>query len=187
MSPPPLSAISLDQLPTSLEDPRLLVGALSGVVLLFGARLYRLVLVTPGLALGVLVGLHLTAGGTRESQLIAGLCLGVIGAGALLLAERVAVGLVGAVIVAGLARAVLPTVLSAGTPWYVPAALGLLGLLLVPRLLRAGIKLVTPLLGAVGVAWALGRPEQLALIGGLAVFGALFQVFAFRGEAREET
>ena len=183
---PPLSAIALDQMPASLEDPRLLIGALSAAVLLFGARLYRLVLVTPGLLIGVLLGLHLTAGSALKTQIIAAICVGVLGGGALLLAERIAVGLVGAVVVAGLARAVLPTVLGAGVAWYIPAALGLVGLLLVPRLLRAGIKLLTPLLGAVGLAWAVGRPEQLALIGGLAIFGALFQLFAFRREDRQE-
>ena len=174
---PPLSAIALDQMPASLEDPRLLIGALSAAVLLFGARLYRLVLVTPG----VLLGLHLTAGSALKTQIIAAICVGVLGGGALLLAERIAVGLVGAVVVAGLARAVLPTVLGAGVAWYIPAALGLVGLLLVPRLLRAGIKLLTPLLGAVGLAWAVGRPEQLALIGGLAIFGAFFCSLPFEG------
>ena len=68
---PPLSAIALDQMPASLEDPRLLIGALSAAVLLFGARLYRLVLVTPGLLIGVLLGLHLTAGSALKTQIIA--------------------------------------------------------------------------------------------------------------------
>lgn len=182
----PLSTILLDRVPDRLEDPRLLVGLLSAVVMLFGARLYRLVLVAPGFACGVLFGLHVTASGAPKTQLIAALCLGVLGGGALLLAERLAVAVLGAVVVAGICRAVLPLVLGAAIPWYVPAAAGLVGLLLVPRLLRAGIKLLTPLLGAIGVAWAVGRPGSLPLIGGLAVFGALFQLFALRGDREQE-
>lgn len=180
-----LATIVLDRVPDSLADPRLLVGALSMVVLLFGARLYRVVLVSPGLAGGALFGLHLTGGSPLKTQLIAALCLAALGGGAMLITERVAVGIVGAAIVAGVARAVLPTVLGAGTPWYVPAALGLLGLLLVPRLLRAGIKLLTPLLGAIGLAWAAGRPQNLPLIIGLSAVGAVFQLFAQR-ETREQ-
>ncbi len=181
-----LSAIQLDQLPNSFSDPRLLVGLISAIVLLFGARLYRLVLVTPGLLVGVLVGLQLTQDAQPGTQAIAAGCLGVIGAGVLYMVERLAVALVGAVIVAGLAKAFMPLILGAGLPWYVPAAAGMIGVFLLPSLLRAAIRVLTPLLGAIGVSWALGRPGDLILLGGLAIFGALFQLLVLRGRDRDE-
>lgn len=180
-----LASIRIDEFPADFRDPRLLVGLISGVVLLFGARLYRLVLVTPGVVVGVLLGLGLTAGASAGTQAIAALCLGVVGAGALYVAERVAVGLVGAVVVAGLAKALLPLIAGAGLPWYVPLAAGVVGLVLVPAMLRAAIRVLTPLLGAIGVTWALGRPEDLRLLVGLAVVGALFQLIVLRPRERE--
>ncbi len=175
-----LSAIQLDRLPDGLTDPRVLVGLISAAVLLFGARMYRLVLVTPGIVVGVLVGLSVTQSTAPGTQATAALCLGVLGAAVLFMVERLAVALVGAVIVAGLARAGMPYLLGAGLPWYVPAAAGVVGLFLMPSLLRGAIKVLTPLLGAVGVTWALGRPGDVLLLGGLAVFGALFQLLVLR-------
>lgn len=182
-----ISVIHLDRIPTELSDPRLLVGLLSAVVLLFGARLYRLVLVTPGFLVGVLVGLQVTAGGAPGTQVIAALSLGVIGAFALYMAERVAVALVGAVIVAGLARVGMPLILGSGLPWYVPAAAGVVGLFLIPSLLRSAIRLLTPLLGALGLTWALGRQDDPRIFLGLVLMGVLFQLFVLRpGGGREK-
>lgn len=180
-----ISSIRLDALPANFWDPRLLVGVASAVVLLFGVRLYTLVLVLPGFLVGVLAGIAVTAGTTPKTQAIAALCLGILGAGGLFMVERAAVALVGAVLVAGTVHAVLPLFLGAGAPWYIPAAAAVVGLFLVPRLLRATLRFSTPLLGAIGVAWALGRPQHLPLIGGLVVAGLLFQLLVLsRGRER---
>lgn len=171
-----IAAISLHSLPTSIQDPRLLVGALGALILLFGARFYRLVLVVPGVALGVLAGVALTPDATPNQTALASLCLGIIGAVALFFLERLAVSLVGAVLTAGLVRAALPAMMGANLPWYVPVAAGLVGMFLFPRLLRGLIKLISPLLGALLIAWSIGRPEDLRAILGLAAVGALFQL-----------
>lgn len=163
-----------------------MVGVLSAIVLLFGARMYRLVLITPGVAIGVLVGLRLTQDTSAGTQAVAAVCLGIVGAAVLAMAERVAVALVGAVIVAGLSHALLPLITSAGFPWYVPAAAGVVGLFLLPSMLRAAIKLLTPLLGATGVCWALGRPDDLRILVGLTLTGAAFQLIVLRRSKRDD-
>lgn len=183
---PLLSAIRLDQFPNGVQDPRIVVGILSAIVLLFGARLYRLVLITPGMVLGVLVGLQLTSSASPGTQALAALCLGILGAAVLALAERVGVALVGALIVAGLARAFLPLVLDAGLPWYVPAAASVVGLFLLPSMLRAAIKGLTPLLGATGICWAVGRPDDLRILVGLTLVGVIFQLILLRPRKRTD-
>lgn len=176
MAASPLAVISLHDLPSTVLDPRIGVGALGVLLLLFGARYYRLVLVAPGFALGVLGGLLLTQSTTTNQQVLAALCLGLIGATALYFLERLAVSVVGAVLTAGFVRAGLPALLGEALPWYVPVAAGLLGLLLFPRLLRGLLKVLSPMLGALAVAFALGRSGDLWLILGLSAFGSVFQL-----------
>ncbi|MEL6349459.1 MAG: hypothetical protein AAFV53_40525 [Myxococcota bacterium] len=160
---------------TPLEDPTLLVGIVGGVLLVAGARLYRLALVTPGLAAGMLLGLELTAGASPEIQLVAGLCLGLCGAGVMLLAERVAVSLGGALLVGGLVNAAAPLLLPGQDAWYIPAAGAVVGLFLFPKLFRALLFVFTSLGGALCVSWAMGRPQDLPLIGGLWLVGTVVQ------------
>lgn len=160
---------------TPLENPTLLVGIVGGVLLVAGARLYRLAIVTPGLAAGMLLGLELSAGAAPEIRLVIGLCLGICGAGVMLLAERVAISLGGALLMGGLANALAPVLLPGQDAWYLPAAGSVIGLFLFPRLFRSLLFVLTPLGGALCVSWAMGRPQDLPLVGGLWLAGTVVQ------------
>jgi hypothetical protein len=160
---------------TPLEDPVFVMGVVGGALLVAGSRLYRLALVAPGIAAGLLLGLEITAGASPEIRMVAGLSLGVIGAGVLLLVERLAIALGGAFLLGGLANAVTPLVLPGQDAWYVPIAGAVVGLLIFPKLFRSLLFLFTALGGALCIAWAIGRPQDLPVIGGLWLAGTVIQ------------
>lgn len=160
---------------TPLEDPVSVVGVVGGALLVAGARLYRLALLTPGLAAGVLLGLEITRGASSEIQLIAALCLGIIGAGVVMLIERLAIALGGAFLMGGLTHAAMPVLIPGFNEWYVPIAGALLGLLIFPTLFRKLLFVLTALGGALCVAWAMGTPQDLVMIGGLWLAGTVIQ------------
>ncbi|MDG1481253.1 MAG: hypothetical protein P8R54_16795 [Myxococcota bacterium] len=160
---------------TPLEDPVFVMGVVGGALLVAGSRLYKLALVAPGLAAGLLLGLEVTSGAGPEIRMIAGLCLGIIGAGVMLLVERLAISLGGAFLVGGLANAVTPLVLPGQDAWYVPIAGAVVGLLIFPKMFRSLLFLLTALGGALCIAWAIGRPQDLPSIGGLWLAGTVIQ------------
>jgi hypothetical protein len=159
---------------TPLEDPVAVVGVVGGALLVAGARLYRLALLTPGLVAGVLLGLQITDGASPEIRLIAALSLGIIGAGLIMLAERFAIAMGGAFLVGGLANTVTPLLLPGEDAWYVPVAGAVLGMMIFPTLFRKLLFILTSLGGAL-VAWAMGRPQDLFLVGGLWLAGTVIQ------------
>jgi hypothetical protein len=160
---------------TPLEDPVAVVGVVGGALLVAGARLYRLALLTPGLVAGVLLGLQITDGASPEIRLIAALSLGIIGAGLIMLAERFAIAMGGAFLVGGLANTVTPLLLPGEDAWYVPVAGAVLGMMIFPTLFRKLLFILTSLGGALCVAWAMGRPQDLFLVGGLWLVGTVIQ------------
>ena len=160
---------------TPLEDPVFVMGVVGGALLVAGSRLYKLALLTPGLAAGLLLGLEITVGAGPEIRLIAALSLGIIGAGVLLLVERLAISLGGAFLVGGLANAAVPLFLPGQDAWYVPVAGAVLGLLMFPRAFRSLLFLFTALGGALCIAWAMGSPQDLPIIGGLWLVGTIIQ------------
>ena len=170
---------------TPLEDPVFVMGVVGGALLVAGSRLYKLALIAPGMAAGLLLGLEITAGASPQIQLVAGLCLAIVGAGVLLLVERLAVSLGGAFLVGGLANAVTPMFLPGQDAWYVPVAGAVVGLLLFPRLFRSLLFLFTALGGALCIAWAAGRPQDLPLIGGLWLAGTVIQWLTRPGQKED--
>ena len=160
---------------TPLEDPVFVMGVVGGALLVAGSRLYRLALIAPGLAAGLLLGLEITTGASPEIRLVAALCLGIVGAGVLLLVERLAIALGGAFLVGGLANAITPLVLPGQDAWYVPVAGAVLGLMIFPKMFRSMLFLFTALGGALCIAWATGHPQDLPLIGGLWLVGTVIQ------------
>ncbi len=160
---------------TPLEDPVFVMGVVGGALLVAGSRLYKLALIAPGLAAGLLLGLEITAGAGPEIRMVAGLCLGIIGAGVMLLVERLAISLGGAFLVGGLANAITPLVLPGQDAWYVPVAGAVVGLLIFPKMFRSLLFLFTALGGALCIAWAIGRPQDLPIIGGLWLAGTVIQ------------
>ena len=172
-----------------MADPsalaRLVVGLLGVLLLVAGARLYRLAIVAPGFAAGVLAGLELMASTDPTTRLVSALALGIIGAVLLHMVERLAVAAAGALLLAGLAHALSPLVLAGPEPWYVPVAAALVGLLLFPRLYKAMLPAITAVLGSLAVAWAVERPEDLVLIGVLSVIGFALQRFFRRQPGKD--
>ena len=69
-------------------------------------------------------------------------------------------------------------------PWYAAAIGGLVGGVLLPRSFPALLKVLTPAVGGVLAAWALGRPDDLVLIGVVWLCGALVQ--SRRSESRDD-
>lgn len=162
--------------PRLLLDPRLSLGLLGLLMLVAGKRLYPLAIVAPGLAAGVLLGLQLTAG---QSDLVRGLgCAGLALVLALLLrsVERLAVAAAGAFVAVGLATALAPLVLPGQPQWPAQLAGGLLGLLLFPRIYERLLVVLTPAIGALCLAWAAGRHQDLLLVVGLTLVGVVVQL-----------
>ncbi len=172
----------MDLLPPALQ-PVLLDGRLpamlAGIVFLaFGARVYGLVVVAPGiiggLALGAAVG-QLVGGPLAVS--VAMVIAALAGAIACQLFERVALAVGGLGLGAWLAWAAWPLALHAPSPWWGLAGGGLLGALAFPRVYHLALKPLTALLGAWAVAWSVHREHLPWLVIGLAAVGTAVQVW----------
>jgi hypothetical protein len=120
---------------------------------------------------------HLDGGVTA----ILAVVLALAGAVACQLMERVAVRLCGAAVGAILAWQGWLLVQPGAGPWYVPAAGALVGALAFPYIYELALKLLTALVGAGCVAWAVGRPENGVLVLGLAAAGVGLQVWLAKG------
>jgi uncharacterized membrane protein YeaQ/YmgE (transglycosylase-associated protein family) len=165
--------IRLD-LPDSVLDPAVPVGVLGVVLALAGARFYRLAIVAPGFALGVLAGLQVPGG--QETRLVAALALGIIGAAVLHLLERFAVRVGGAFLTAGLAQVAAPLVTGQPNEWYIPVAGGVVGLFLFPSLYKKLLPVITAIMGGLCVAWSVGAGEDLRVVGSVAAIGVVVQL-----------
>ncbi|MBL8617190.1 MAG: hypothetical protein JNM72_16390 [Deltaproteobacteria bacterium] len=172
-------------LPAELIDPRALAGLLGLLLLIAGSRFYRVAIIAPGFLAGVALADHFLSGLGGALPLIFALLLGAGGALACHVAERVAVRLVGAVIVSGVVHAVAPLLFQRETPWWWAPVAGAVGLLLFPRLYERLLPLIGAVLGAICVAWAAGKPQEVGLIGALAAGGLVVQLVwrAVAGEA----
>lgn len=169
------------QIVTQLTELRPFVGLL-GVILAFsGARVYRVAVVLPGVVAGIVLASQVP--GSPEARLVAAVALGLIGGIVLFLVERLAIALAGALLLGGLANAATPLLLHQPTPWYVPLAASLAGLMLFPKLYRAFLPAITALLGGLCVAWAVDEAQDLRIIGGVAAVGLLVQL-VFRRKRR---
>lgn len=165
--------IRLD-LPDSLLDPAVPVGALGLILALAGSRFYRLAIIAPGFALGVLAGLEVP--GNEQTRMIAAVALGVIGAAVLHLLERFAVRIGGAFLAAGLAQVAAPLITGQPNDWYIPVAGGVVGLLLFPRLYRQLLPVITAIMGGLCVAWSVGAAADLRVVSVVAAVGCVVQI-----------
>lgn len=178
-----------DPVPTLLFDGRL-PALLTGIVLLgWGAKVYRLLVLAPGVLAGVYLGAALrdwlNLGGTNAMLLTVALAAG----GALLchFVEGVAIRVGGAALFGALAWFGWPLVQAGAVPWYVPLAALVLGAALFPRLYQLALRPITALVGAWSIAWAVHRPTTLWLVGGLALVGLALQYTLDRPAAGGDT
>ena len=158
-------------------DPRILCIVAGVLLMLAGGRLYRLMIVTPGFVAGVLLTTHYAPAGTDMMKVGIIVGVGLVGALIMHLMEQTALRLIGVALMVGVATAVAPEVFGSQEPWWLNYAAGALGAVGFPIVYRRALPLITSLLGALAVAWALGRETDVWVIGILTVLGAMIQTF----------
>lgn len=165
------------------------VGAVGMVLLFFGARLYR-----PGLLLGAFAAGAIGGAGAMEllapwvpdldltdpRALAAGaFSTGLVGVGVAWVAHRLALVVVGGL--AGLLGSAV-WVGALALPWWTLLVGVGLGAVLLPWIYPHLLKVLTPAVGAMLVAWAAHRLDAPWLIALLWTVGAAFQIRAPRRE-----
>lgn len=158
-------------------DPRTIVVVVGAALVVAGSRLYRLMILSPGLVGGVLLTHHYAPAGTDLLKLAITVGVGLIGALVMHLMEQTALRLVGAVLAVGIAIAVGPEAFGKAVPWFVNYAAAAVGAVGFPLIYKRALPLLTSLLGAMAIAWALGRETDLWLLGIVTVAGAMLQTF----------
>lgn len=180
---------ALDMILAYGADGRLLAGILGVLLLVAGARLYRMAVMAPGFLLGVFAAAWaLDEYGRRVDELMRMgilVAVGAVGAFVSSRIEQLAVRLCGSLLVAATTHAVLPLVWPKA-PWFAAPAAGFMGLLLFPALYKRLLPLITAAVGAIAIAWAADRPTQLLLICGLTVVGAAIQLGSGKSKAKPE-
>lgn len=184
---PDLSAISM-QAPMVLRGVVLVLGL---IVLVAGARVYKAGLLSASFIAGALSALWLLGMASTQlpalgAPMVLGVAAGICGLFVMAIAaaaHRIALIGVGAVAGLTLAAAVLgmlPLTVPVGWWWPLPAAL--IGAVAFPFVYRFLLKLITPAVGAMAIAWAVGRPDTLWLLGLLWVLGVLVQTMLGTGK-----
>lgn len=155
---------------------RIAAGLLGLLLLLRGARLYRLAVVAPG----VLAGAALAVAGAGALGLgpvptvVAVVVVAIVAGGLCALVEKLAVALAGVVVGVGVAQAVAPLVV-ASPPWWAAVLGGLVGLVAFPALWRAVLPLITAALGALALTWAVDLHSSILALGVATGLGAVVQ------------
>ncbi|NOY25524.1 MAG: hypothetical protein GXP62_06585 [Oligoflexia bacterium] len=166
----------LSHVPEHLTDPSVWVGTLGILLLLAGRRIYKLAIIAPGIAAGVMVGMNLSQGESDGMRVAIIAALAIVAGFVLYSAERLAIAAVGAFVAVGMVDAIAPQFSSDPTPWPLELAAGVVGLLLFPSLYQRLLVVLTPAVGALCLAWALGRSQDLLLIVGLTLGGVILQL-----------
>jgi hypothetical protein len=139
-----------------------------------GGKMYRLAVVTPGFVLGTMVGKSVTLTG---DPMVATVIIVIAGLGGAILfhyMERIAVAVIGALVGAHITGAVWP--LLAGTaPWWGVLVGSIVGSLAFPKFFRMLLLPITAIIGAVVLASCFAHGQNIFVIGGLALIGAIFQ------------
>ncbi len=169
------------RLPELAGDPHVLVGVLGAVMLVAGKRLYGLAIMAPGVAAGVMVGLAATEGQDLVMRLMACGALAIIAAFILYSAERLAIAAAGSFVAVGLVRAAAPMVMGGPAPWFLMLAGGIVGIFFFPKLYRKLLVVIAPAIGAMCMAWAVGREGDLMLVIGLTLLGTVIQLVLWSG------
>lgn len=192
----------LNPVQTAIADGRL-PGLIAGtVLLLFGARVYRVLVVGPGIIAGLLVAnevnqyLHLSG----WSAAILALCLSIAGAWLFATIERWTLAIVGAALALGLWGQGWTFLQGGSPPWWSWLVASALGGLIIPRLYGILLKPLTALAGALTLTATMAegstlqglltRPGQginqavmltIGAVLALAAAGTGFQVWLDRG------
>ena len=101
---------------------------------------------------------------------------GLLGALVLHLMEQTAQRVVGVAIAVGVTMALAPQIFGGKPPWYLNYAAGAVGAVGFPIIYERVLPLLTALLGALALAWSIGREHDVWMIGILAFLGVAVQV-----------
>ena len=153
------------------EVAMLIVGCM---LLLIGARVYRVIIIAPGFICGALVAKEYISG-SSEVQLIVTLVLGLVGAILFTSIEKLAISIVGALLTAGLVFAVAPLFM-ATVAWYIPVVAGFLGSMVFPYIYKKALPVSTSLLGSLCLCWSVGLSADPVMIGVFWVGGIVLQL-----------
>ena len=173
-----------DLVSTILLDGRL-PALLTGIVLLcFGARVYRLLILAPGVIAGVYLGAFIGEIGHMAPAVVVGITVALAVAGALpcYFVEGVARRVGGAGLFAALTAFAWPLVSKEPAHWWVPVVGGVVGALVFPKLYQFLLRPTTALVGAWSIAWAVKHEKDIWLIGGLAIAGTVVQFWLGEGK-----
>jgi hypothetical protein len=164
---------------------RIAVGAVGALLLLVGARVYRFMVVAPGIlggAIGVWLANERFDLDLQGNALLATAAVAAaIGAFVCHYAERVAIVLLGVGV--GVAATVAALPFAPADWWWLPLAGALAGGLLAAPVFRFFLPLLTAGSGGAAVVWALGWPASPWGIGALTVLGVAVQLLLGRGAA----
>ena len=172
---------------------RAVVGLLGVVVWVRGAALYDFALRAGAFCGGAIGTVSLVTLAAQQLSLpLTGTVIGLLGAvgGAVVMitavmAHRTALLAVGTVLGA-VGTVAAATLLVAVIPFWAPLVGAAVGALLFPLLYKQLLKVLTPAVGAVAMAWAAGLPEDPRVLVGLWVLGSLIQVFSIGEQESDE-
>jgi hypothetical protein len=119
--------------------------------------------------------------GSPEVQLAVTLVIGILGAVAMLILEKLAIALIGAIAGGGLTQAAGPLLVSFGEmEWYWPFIGAFFGAMIFPLAFKRIIPIATSLIGSLCTSWAFGEGDNLPLIVGLTLLGSGLQMIFLR-------
>ncbi len=167
-------------------EVRAAAGVMALLLMLAGARLYRVAVVLPGILAGVVAASAMPATMDYETRLILGILVSLVGGLILFFLEKVGVVLLGGVLAAWLTGVAWPLVAHMEAPWWALAVGGLGGMIAFPAIFRSAIRWITSALGALLGAWALGYPTNALVILALAAVGVMFQYLTTRRDPDED-
>ena len=161
---------------------RVVTGIVGLILLVAGARLYKPALMLAAFtAGGLLVVATLSTAGALVPALATpamlaagGLFAGVATAWVAHVAHRVALVVIGGLTGLSLASGIQHLVAEA--PGWIPVVGAIVGAIGLPWVYESLLKVVTPAVGAVCIAWALAVPDTAWILGGLWAFGAAVQL-----------
>jgi hypothetical protein len=169
------SLLSWDALANAAPlETRSILGLMGILLLVFGSRSTRLVSAAPGALLGITLASLVLSDQSLGVQIGGALAAGVAGGVVAMLVQSIALRCAGALIGGIGATVVFPMLSSqALPPWWLPLAGAIIGGLLLPRLFNAALSILSPVLGAMCLTFALGLEQNHQLYGivGFSILG----------------
>jgi hypothetical protein len=169
------SLLSWDALANAAPlETRSILGLMGILLLVFGSRSTRLVSAAPGALLGITLASLVLSDQSLGVQIGGALAAGVAGGVVAMLVQSIALRCAGALIGGIGATVVFPMLSSqALPPWWLPLAGAIIGGLLLPRLFNAALSILSPVLGAMCLTFALGLEQSHQLYGivGFSILG----------------